>query len=131
MILCLPYRPIHSVCPGYTDYTVYRFSHYFLYSLALYSGNFYRAFSIPFSLQNFPRLLLMSFALCYVLIKCLFISVINQLEAQNLCFTINLFRLYMFRAHVLTIWSKLHYTASGIIAPIGVILRCTVSKTSK
>ena len=28
--------------------------------------------------------------------------------------------LYMFRAHVLIIrWSKLHYTASGIITPIG------------
>ena len=56
----------------------------------------------------------------------------------------------MFRAHVLIIRrSKLHYTASGIITPIGVmipdtkfcasswlnteinILRCTVSKTSK
>ena len=27
--------------------------------------------------------------------------------------------LYMFRAHVLIIRSKLHYTASGIITPIG------------
>ena len=48
--------------------------------------------------------------------------------------------LYMFRAHVLIIRSKLHYAASGIITPIGAsswliteinILRCTVSKTSK
>jgi len=51
----------------------------------------------------------------------IFISVINQLDAQNFCFTISLFRsLYMFRAHVLIIRrSKLHYTASGIITPIG------------
>jgi len=29
----------------------------------------------------------------------------------------------MFRAHVLIIrWSKLHYTASGIITPIGVMI---------
>jgi len=33
----------------------------------------------------------------------------------------------MFRAHVLNIrWSKLHYTASGIITPIG---GCLVHKT--
>jgi len=52
----------------------------------------------------------------------------------------------MFRAHVLIIMrSKLHYTVSGIITPIGVmipeasswlnteinVLRCTVNKTSK
>ena len=49
------------------------------------------------------------------------ISVINQLEAQNFCFTISFISyLYMFRAHVLIIRrSKLHYTASGIITPIG------------
>ena len=47
----------------------------------------------------------------------IFILVINQLDAQNVCFTISLFRkIYMFRAHVLIIRrSKLHYTASGII----------------
>jgi len=41
----------------------------------------------------------------------IFILVINQLDAQNFCFTISLFRrLYMFRAHVLVIRrSKLHY----------------------
>ena len=46
-----------------------------------------------------------------------FISVINQLDAQNVCFTISFIScLYMFRAHVLIIRrSKLHYTASGII----------------
>jgi len=68
---------------------------------------------------------------------------------HKICFTISFIScLYMFRAHVLIIRrSKLHYTASGIITPIGVmihslcasswlntkinILRCTVSKTSK
>ena len=51
----------------------------------------------------------------------IFISAINQLDAQNLCFTISFIsRLYMFRAHMLIIRrSKLHYTASGIITPIG------------
>jgi len=46
-----------------------------------------------------------------------FILVINQLDAQNFCFTVSLFRsLYMFGAHVFIIrMSKLHYTASGII----------------
>jgi len=51
--------------------------------------------------------------------------------------------LYVFRAHVLIIRrSKLHYTASGIITPVGGrlvhelitemnILKCTVSKTPK
>jgi len=51
----------------------------------------------------------------------LFTSVINQLDAQNFCFTISFIScLYMFRAYVLIIWrSKLYYTASGIITPIG------------
>ena len=49
------------------------------------------------------------------------ILVICQIDAKNFCFTISLFRtLYMFRAHVLIIRrSKLHYTACGIITPIG------------
>jgi len=47
----------------------------------------------------------------------IFISVINQLDAQNvLSFNKFISCLYMFRAHVLIIRrSKLHYTASGII----------------
>ena len=51
----------------------------------------------------------------------IFISVINQIDAQNFCFTVSFIScLYMFRAHVLIIRrSKLHYTASGIITPIG------------
>jgi len=46
-----------------------------------------------------------------------FISVINQLDAQNICFTISLFHASTcFEHHVLIISrSKLHYTASGII----------------
>jgi len=53
-----------------------------------------------------------------------FISVFNQLDAQNFCFTISFIsRLYMFRAHVLIIRrSKLNYTASGIITSIGVMI---------
>jgi len=51
----------------------------------------------------------------------IFNLVINQLDAQNFCFTISFIScLYMFRAHVLIIRrSKLLYTASGIITPIG------------
>ena len=50
----------------------------------------------------------------------IFISVINQLDAQNFCFYNKFIScLYMFRAHVLIIRrSKLYYTASGIITPI-------------
>ena len=54
----------------------------------------------------------------------IFISVINQLDAKNVCFTISFIScLYMFRAHVLIIRrSKLHYTVSGIITLIGVMI---------
>ena len=50
-----------------------------------------------------------------------FISVINQLDAQNILFYNKFIScLYIFRAHVLIIRrSKLYYTASGIITPIG------------
>ena len=43
---------------------------------------------------------------------------------HKICFTISFISyLYMFRAHVLIIRrSKLHYTASGIIIPIGVLI---------
>jgi len=49
------------------------------------------------------------------------ILVINQLDVQNFCFTINLFHASTcFEHYVLIIRrSKLHYTASGIITPIG------------
>jgi len=51
----------------------------------------------------------------------LFISVINQLDAQNFCFTISLFHVSTCFEHMCYIIrrSKLHYTASGIITPIG------------
>ena len=54
----------------------------------------------------------------------LFISVFNQLDAQNFCFRIGFISyLYMFRVRVLIIRrSKLHYTSSGIIKPIGVMI---------
>jgi len=47
----------------------------------------------------------------------IFISVINQLDAQNFCFTIRLFRASTcFEHHVFIIrGSKLHYPASGNI----------------
>ena len=52
----------------------------------------------------------------------IFISVFNQLDAQNLFHNKFISCLYMFRAHVLIIRkSKLHYTASGI-TPIGVMI---------
>jgi hypothetical protein len=50
----------------------------------------------------------------------IFILVINQLDAQNLFFNKFISCLYIFRAHVLIIRrSKLYYTASGIITPVG------------
>ena len=51
----------------------------------------------------------------------IFISVNNQLDAQNFCFTIILFHASTcFEHHVLIIRrSKLHYTASGIITTVG------------
>ena len=51
----------------------------------------------------------------------IFILVIHQLDAQNFCFTISLFHASTcFEHHVLIIRrSKLHYTVSGIITPIG------------
>ena len=53
----------------------------------------------------------------------IFISVINQIDAQNLFYNKVISCLYMFRAHVLIIrGSKLYYTASGIITPIGMMI---------
>jgi len=49
-----------------------------------------------------------------------FILVINQIDAQNFCFTKSFFHASTcFGHHVLIIRSKLYYTASGIITPIG------------
>jgi len=54
----------------------------------------------------------------------IFILVINQLDAQNFCFTISLFHASTcFEHHVLIIRrSELYYTAYGIITPIGVTI---------
>ena len=51
----------------------------------------------------------------------LFILVMNQLDAQNFYFIISLFHASTcFENHVLIVRrSKLYYTASGIITPIG------------
>jgi len=47
----------------------------------------------------------------------IFSSVINELDAQNFCFTISLFHASTCFEHMCS--SSLHYTASGIITPIG------------
>ena len=53
----------------------------------------------------------------------IFLSVINQLDAQIFFFTISLFHASTCFEHVLIISrSKLHYTASGIITPVGGLL---------
>ena len=54
----------------------------------------------------------------------IFILVINQLDAQKFCFTISLlYASTCFEHNVLIIRrSKLYYTASGIITPIGVMM---------
>jgi len=54
----------------------------------------------------------------------IFISVINQADAQNFCFTISLFHASTCLEHYVLIIrrSKLHYTASGIITPIDVMI---------
>ena len=48
----------------------------------------------------------------------LFISVINQLDAQHFCFTINL----LYASTCLSKLSKLYYTASGIVTLTGVMI---------
>ena len=62
--------------------------------------------------RNFP---ITNFDVLLTLHLSIFISLFNQLDAQNFCFTISFIScLYMFRAHVLIIRrSQLHYTASG------------------
>jgi hypothetical protein len=53
----------------------------------------------------------------------IFILVINQLDAHNLFYNKFISCLYMFRAHALIVRrSKLYYTASGVITPIGVLI---------
>ena len=50
----------------------------------------------------------------------IFVSVISQLDAKNFYFAVSLFHASIFFVHVLIIRrSKLYYTASGIVTPIG------------
>jgi len=66
----------------------------------------------------------------YVITKIIFETYIINLSQyltklmHKICFTISFIScLYMFRAHVFIIRrSKLYYTASGIITPIGVMI---------
>ena len=51
----------------------------------------------------------------------IFISVINQLDAQHSCFTISLFHASTCFEHIIR-RSKLHCTSSDIIKPIGVMI---------
>jgi len=75
---------------------------------------------IYYSMVNFDVLLTVRLSI--------FISVINQLDAQNFCFTISLLHVSTcFEHYVLIIRrSKFYYTASGIITPIGVMIPETV-----
>ena len=84
--------------------------------------NFQCCLFTSLSLSKFYKHYLYPFfnVLLTVLHLSIFISVINQLDAQNFCFTISFIScLYMFRACVLIIRrSNLHYTVSGIITHI-------------
>jgi len=74
---------------------------------------------LRFSINNFVTF----DVLLTVLQLSIFISVFNQLDAQNLFHNDFILCLYMFRGHVHIIRrSKLHYTASGIIIPIGMMI---------
>ena len=98
-----PYTNSQTVAPGLSSLIVPNISNIFLNTYHLDTQCLFFLFvlqTVHFSIINL---------------------VINQLDAQNFCCTISLFRSrYMFRAHVLIIWrSKLHYTTSGIITHIG------------
>jgi len=85
-------------------------------------------------IQFYPGVLVAVYLLCLFCITnidvsltahlCIFISVINQLDAQNFCFTISLLYASTCFEHCVLIIrsSKLHYTASGIITTIGVMI---------
>jgi len=51
----------------------------------------------------------------------IFISVFNQLDAQFFCFTISLFHASTCFEHICSKHVE-HYTASGIVTPIGVMI---------
>jgi len=73
----------------------------------------FKACEMPGSHSSFDVLLAVHLSI--------FISVINQIDAQNFCFTVSLFHASTcFEHHVLIMRrSKLYYTASGIITPVG------------
>ena len=55
------------------------------------------------------------------------IIIINQLDALNLFYNKFISCLYMFRTHLLIVRkSKLYYTVSGIITPVGGLWPCIV-----
>jgi len=72
-------------------------------------------------LYGFRVNFILNFDVLLIVQLSIFISVFNQLDAHNFCFTISLFHASTcFEHHVLIIRrSKLHYTASSIITPIG------------
>jgi len=51
----------------------------------------------------------------YLDLKVTFISLINQLDAQNFCFTVSLF-------HAYTCFEHMCSSSGGIITPIGVMI---------
>jgi len=84
--------------------------------------------------QNIQLIILKDMELCcreynffYVLLTVhldIFILAINHLMHKILFYNKFISCLYMFRAHVLIIRrSKLYYTASGIITPMGVMIQ--------
>jgi len=66
----------------------------------------------------------------FVKLVCIFISVINQLDAQNFCFTISLFHASTCFKHMCLKNVKQKFCASSWLITEINILRCTVSKTS-
>jgi hypothetical protein len=94
------------------------------YSLALHSKKFYHLFLIPFSLQNFPNLLLRSFVLCHVLIVLfffnLFVVLVRLFPVLYVLFSIVLC-LCIVSPHYMVVYFPLvynfTYTATGVKKP--------------
>jgi len=61
---------------------------------------------------------------CNVTSSWFYISVINQIDAKNFCFTISLFHASTCFEHMFSSsgGQNLHYSASGIITPIGMMI---------
>ena len=83
-----------------------------------YTNHYTVIFLLWWKLKNLDVLLTVHFSI--------FILVINQLDAQNFCFTVSLFC----SLYIIIRGSKLHYTASGTITPIGghLVHRCTCAR---